>query len=115
MTLWLFAFVWTVTIELPIYTALLGRRFRTWWGVVVMTFAINAVTHPALWFALPRSLPHFAAVGEALVIAVEAMLIAIVLARRTPLRIAIPRALVASALANAASYVGGLALFRLVG
>jgi hypothetical protein len=112
--LWLFAFVWTLAIELPIYTIVLARCFQARWAVVVLTLAVNLATHPALWFVLPRSWPHDIAIGEAAVVVVEAALVAIVLGQRVPLSQAVPRAVAAALLANAASYLAGLVLIPLV-
>jgi hypothetical protein len=112
--LWLFAFVWTLAIELPIYTLVLARCFQSRWAVVALTLAVNLATHPALWFVLPRSWPHFVAIGEAAVVVIEAALVAIVLARRAPLSDAVPRAIAAALIANAASYLAGLVLLPLV-
>jgi hypothetical protein len=80
--LWLLAFVWTNALELPIYTLVLQRRFRRWWSVVALTLALNAVTHPALWFVAPQFQPFwlYALVAEAAVITVEAAMVAAVLA-----------------------------------
>lgn len=114
MMLWLFAFVWTLAIELPIYTLLLARCFQARWAVVILTFAVNLATHPALWFVWPHAWPHAIAIGEGLVIVVEATLIALVLARRGPRSGAVPRAIAAALIANAVSYLAGLVLLPLV-
>jgi hypothetical protein len=85
--LWLTAFAWTIAFELPVYVAL--TKFRAWWMPVVFAFAVNALTHPLLWFVVPRVGPFwlFVLYGEAGVIAVEALALAAV-GQRRPLLIA---------------------------
>jgi hypothetical protein len=99
---WLTAFAWTLAIELPIYTLIIGRFLPRWWSVVGLVFAINAVTHPLLWFAFPRLAPRwlYLATGEAAVIAIETLLVAVAI--RHP-----GRAFVAAAAANATSWALG--------
>ena len=54
---WLTAFAWTLAIELPVYTVLIGRYFRRWWTVVLVTIVINAVTHRVVTrFRVPGAL-----------------------------------------------------------
>jgi hypothetical protein len=74
---WMVAFLWTCALELPVYVALLRRRLRKWWATPALTLALNTVTHPALWFVLPRLEPHAAWAGaEAAVVVVEGLLAA---------------------------------------
>ena len=96
--LWLAAFAWTVALELPIYVIL--TRFRRWWAPVALTLGVNALTHPLLWYALPRVEPFalFVLYGEAFVIVVEAAVLAAFRVRRP---------LVVSAVANVTSAVLG--------
>ena len=84
---WLAAFAWTLACELPVYVAL--TKFRAWWAPIVLTFAVNGLTHPLLWFVVPRAEPFwlFVLYGEAGVIAVEALVLA-ALGQRRPLLIA---------------------------
>ncbi len=107
MLAWLTAFVWTLAIELPIYARMIELRGR--WSVVVLVVAINAITHPLLWFVFPRIEPRwlFLLAGETSVIAIEALAIAVVIRRPG-------RALAASLAANLASWAGGTMLWWLV-
>lgn len=107
---WLTAFVWTLAIELPIYTLAIGRCLPRWWSVVALVVAINAVTHPMLWFVFPRLEPTwwYLVAGELTVTAIEIALVAI--ATRRP-----ARALAAACLANLASLAAGSVLWRVVG
>ena len=99
MTLpWLFAFVWTLAIEIPIYAAVLGRGRRT----LALAIAVNVLTHPLLWIVRPPILP-----GEMLVAATEAAICAAVTRRPTA-------SLLAAGLANLASYELGVILFRML-
>jgi hypothetical protein len=80
---WPVAFLWTLALELPVYTGLLGRRFAHWWSVAVLTLLVNLATHPALWFLFPRFGPPalWMALAEGTVTLVEAALITAALAR----------------------------------
>lgn len=102
--IWLLAFLWTLALELPIYMAILGKRGRS----IALAFAVNAVTHPLLWFAFPRFDPywHYVLAGELCVVATEALLIALVIGR-------VRRAIVASIVANSVSTVLGTLILRL--
>jgi hypothetical protein len=114
---WLLAFVWTNALELPVYALVLQRRFDRWWAVVVLTFALNALTHPLLWFVVPQWAPFwlYALVVETGVIVVEAAVVAAVLLAVDRRRPAIGIALGAAAAANLVSaVVGGLAFRALV-
>lgn len=93
----------TIAIEVPIVAALFpGRRAR----LAVTCALATTATHLVLHFVLPRSLPPGAALlaGEALATFAEALAYA---AAAGPLG----RAMVASAVANSASYAAGLVLF----
>jgi len=96
---WLLAFLWTLALELPVYTVVLD--LRRWWAPVALTLAVNAISHPLLWFAFPHFAPFalYVLAGEAAVIALEAALLALVVPPR--------RALVASIAANVTSAVIG--------
>ena len=109
MQLWLTAFAWTLAIELPIYTLLIGRCFRNWWTVVVVVLVINLVTHPMLWFVFPHFTPRWAylAAGETTVTLIELVLVAIAI--RDP-----GRAAVAAITANAASFLGGMIMWSIL-
>ena len=58
-------------LELPLYTLALGNRLGSWQRLVGLVVVINAVTHPLLWFAMPRIEPYAAyfAIGETAVVA----------------------------------------------
>jgi hypothetical protein len=109
---WLVAFVWTLALELPIYTAWLRGAIRSGWALCGLVLAINAVTHPLLWFVMPRLSPYalYLAVGESGVVIVEALLIAVALRGRPR---ALPIALAASLTANAFSTAVGLVVMPL--
>ena len=106
--LWLFAFVWTLAIELPIYVVMLGRHVKRWQSIVVLAFAVNAFTHPLLWFVYPRFTPRwlYISIGELAVFAIEAAILYAIVRRRS--------AIAAAFVANAASYALGNILFAVV-
>ena len=109
---WLVAFVWTCAVELPVYALWLGRRFHRWWTICLLVLAANALTHPALWFLVPRFSPRWLwlVVAESGVVVVETAWFSIALRRAaTPARVTI--GLAAALTANAASTAVGL-LFR---
>lgn len=108
---WLLAFVWTLALELPIYTRWLRPRLSGR-ALVGLVFAINAVSHPLLWFAMPRFTPYttYLAVGESGVVLIEATLIAIALHRQPG---SLRTGFLASLSANAFSTAVGLLLMPL--
>jgi len=69
MSDWPTAFLFTETIEIPIYAyALRGR--------VGVGFAASAFTHPIVWFVIPALVPSYAAmvvVAEIFAVLVEAL------------------------------------------
>jgi hypothetical protein len=99
------ALVITLVVETPIVAALFpGRRLR----LAITCAAATTATHLLLHFAFPRLLPAGVSpllLGEAFATAAEAG--AYALASRDP-----GRSLVASALANSASFVTGLLVFQ---
>ena len=106
MTAWLAAFSVTQIVECPIYGyALADHRWR--WGCA---FGLSAVTHPIIFFALPRLFPAdywtYVSVAEAFAVVVEAGLLSALGARR-PLQWAL--------LANGASLLVGLTLRAWIG
>ncbi|HEU0029719.1 MAG TPA: hypothetical protein VFQ53_03730 [Kofleriaceae bacterium] len=106
--LWLYAFAWTLALELPVYVVVLRRSFTAWWPPCALALAVNLVTHPLLWFAFPQLSPwplHLV-VSEACVIAVEAAIVAVFVPWR--------RAVVAAVLANVISTLIGLVLIEIV-
>ncbi len=96
---WAVAFAFTEIVEIPIYRRVLDARFFE-------AFGASAITHPLLWFVfVPLVRGHlsyatYAALGEALVVLVEAAWFALVFKRK--------RALVASLAANGTSFLLGL-------
>ena len=108
---WLLAFVWTLALELPIYTLWL-RGKTSGRALVGLVLAVNAVSHPLLWFAMPRFTPYttYLVVGESGVVLIEAAIIAIALAHRPG---NLRAAFLASLTANAFSTVVGLLLMPL--
>jgi hypothetical protein len=108
--LWFAAFAWTIALEQPIYTLALRRHVRRWWTPCAIALAVNAITHPLLWFAFPRFAPYwqYVVAGELCVIAVEAVIVALVIRRGAP-------AIAASVAANTVSTLVGLALLSAAG
>ena len=101
---WLLAFVFTQLVEVPIYAT--GLRVG-----LLHAFGASAITHPILWFVLfPYvKLPYLwlIVIGEAFALLVEAAYFAWVFRRR--------RALLWSAIANAASFGIGIVSRMLFG
>jgi len=102
--LWLFAFALTLTIELPIYVAMLGRRRSS----IGLALAVNVLTHPLLWFVFPRFSPLwlYIAIGELAVFAIEAAIVFAIVRHRS--------AVAAALVANAASYAIGNIVMAIV-
>jgi hypothetical protein len=113
---WLWAFLLTQTVEVPIYLrALLSRddperAFERWQGALLVAFAASAITHPIVWFVMPRLVPSsyvlMVAVAETFAVLTEAAWL-----RGFGLR----RALWWTLFANAASVLVGLGLRRTFG
>jgi hypothetical protein len=113
---WVWAFLLTQTVEVPIYLrALLSREdperaFERWQGALLVAFAASAITHPIVWFVMPRlvssSYVLMVAIAEAFAVLVEAAWL-----RGFGLR----RALWWALFANAASVLVGLGLRRAFG
>lgn len=106
--LWLVAFVWTLAIELPIYTIALSRHVRSWQRLCGLVLLVNAISHPLLWFGFLRfeSYAAYVITGELCVVAIEAILLGIAIKHWR-------LALVSSVCANAISTLLGLPLMRL--
>lgn len=105
---WLGAFLLTIVTELPVLLVIL-RRHVALPKVLGVGLAVNLVTHPIVWFVLPRLLlskTSYLLVAEAFALVVEAGLLWALLASCAP-----SRALLASAAANGASYFVGLGLY----
>lgn len=122
--MWLRAFAVTIAIEAPIYVALFRRRAPPglplpWGPALALAVALQAVTHPALWFVAARWLyfePYWAwvLVMEVGVVLVEGGLVAAAVAAhggRPTWRRALAFGLVAALIANAVSTLIGLVLF----
>ncbi len=94
---WAVAFLFTQMVEVPVYVV----GLRVGW---LSAFGASAITHPLLWFVL---FPHLhlpyvwqIVVGESFAFLIEAAYFAFIFRRR--------RALLWSALANAASFGTGM-------
>ena len=74
---WAQAFALTLAIEAPVYLWLLCKQGFPAACALGLAIGVNAISHPLLWFALPRFEPYlaFAATGEAMVLAIEASVI----------------------------------------
>jgi hypothetical protein len=107
--LWSTAFLWTIALELPVYTIVLRRYVEHWWTPVALTLVVNAATHPAFWFVFPQFDPYWLYVlaGELCVVTVEIAIIAAALRRPGV-------AALASVAANAVSTLLGLVLMALI-
>ena len=114
---WLDAFLFTQAIEIPIYVFAqrrqrVGNRAPEW---ILAAFAASAVTHPVVWFVIPR-FPWFGdvvygywlqiAVSETFAVVAEALLFHLLCLRK---------AFLWSLAANAASAGLGLLLRELIG
>ncbi|MBP6631736.1 MAG: hypothetical protein KBG28_13910 [Kofleriaceae bacterium] len=110
-TLWLLAFVWTLAIELPVWVLVLAPPPARWWAAPALALGLNALTHPLLWLAWPIRAPYWWSVctGEVAVVVVEAALAA--LGARAG-GWSVRRAVLAAVLANLASTLFGLGLWR---
>lgn len=106
MRSWALAFALTHAVEVPIYLFLLRLAWRK---RIAVAFGTSALTHPYLWFVLPSVLMPvagywgFVAIGESLVVLVEA---GVCMLLGTPAK----RALLASFAANTASACAGFLL-----
>jgi hypothetical protein len=78
---WAEAFVLTLAVETPVLMLSLPRPAARW---VVASLGLNCLTHPALWYVVPRFEPWAAwvAVAEVGVWATEALALAWVLRRQ---------------------------------
>ncbi|MBI5499873.1 MAG: hypothetical protein HY907_06495 [Deltaproteobacteria bacterium] len=111
----------TLAVELPLvlYLARRARLLHSDARVLVAALVANAATHPALWYVpwsfFPQALakPNYAlylVVGETTVLLVETVVYWRLLVPQRPWL-----ALATAALANAASYGAGLAVWALIG
>lgn len=121
---WLVAFLLTQTIEMGVYTNLLGDA-RPLRERLAIAFAASAITHPMVWFVIPpamQALRHAlaiempfdqwwwvtVAVSEAFAFGAEALWLSAFGLRPA-------RAALASAMANGASFLVGLLCYQLLG
>lgn len=110
--LWLLAFVLTCACELPVATVGLSRRMP-WERALVGALGAQLLTHPALWYLVPRFSPWWAwmLLAEAGVTLVEAtVFVAILRAAGDDWRDALVRGPVVALTANALSLGVGLVL-----
>jgi hypothetical protein len=75
--LWLQSYLRTNAVELPLYVWLLGRGGVGRLRAAVLAVAVNALTHPTLWFLVPQFEPYplWFALAEAGVAATELVLV----------------------------------------
>lgn len=116
MSGWLAAFALTSIIEVPIYMRALLKRegdapaLASRPAALAVAFAASAITHPVVWFVMPRLIPGryvlMVLVAECFAIAVEAAWL-----RGFGLR----RALLWATFTNATSVVAGFLLDRVTG
>ncbi len=110
--MWLRAFALTVLIEVPLWVLVLRSRFERLREAIFLAFALQVITHRALWFLAPRFEPYWAwvTVMELCVLSIEAGVAAWVMGRGPGWGATIRLALFASLLANAVSTAVGLLL-----
>ena len=106
---WLFAFVWTLAFELPVYALVLRRCRIDWRSLLALGSLVNLVTHPALsgWVYATEPPRAEILVAEAVVALVESLLVFVLPGERRSLS----RAIAAGLLANSASFGAGTLLF----
>jgi hypothetical protein len=110
----------TLAVEIPV-VLLIARHLRLLVPparVIGAAVLANALTHPALWYVphcwvpaafRPENYGLYLVIGEGAVLVVETLVYWLVLARHRPWL-----AIAASALANAASYAAGVALWAVI-
>lgn len=108
VALWARAFVFTVLVELAVAPPLLKRSRTSFRRRAAAVVVANLASHPAVWFVFPAfGLAHLPTIvlSEAWAVGLEFLIYLLVLPglRRSD-------ALAASAIANAASFVGWLLL-----
>ena len=115
MSAWLSAFLLTQIVEVPIYVHALTREqpervFERWQAALLVAFAASTITHPIVWFVMPRLIPSsyllMVAVAEGFAVLAEAVWL-----RGFGLR----RALWCALFSNAARVLVGLVLRRTFG
>lgn len=88
MSAWLSAFLFTQAVEIPIYLRAQlaprdgdqradAQRAPPWPRALLVAFAASAITHPIVWFVIPRLIPGdyltMVAIAEAFAVLVEAL------------------------------------------
>ncbi len=105
--IWFRAFLLTLAIEAPIAIVLLGTWEPSRARLLALVVFANLASHPAVWFIFSQVLDvgtaNYVAVVEAWAVGCEALFYLTVI-RGLPVR----RAVLASVVANAASFVAGL-------
>lgn len=106
---WLFAFVWTLVFELPVYVGALRDRCARWWSPVAIAVSVNVATHPvfSFWVLSARPGPIAIGIAEVLIAVAEAALV-----RVCCRSVSMVRALLLAACANSLSFGLGLLLLR---
>ena len=69
---WLAAFTQTCLIEVPLYGLLLHKKIGVSRGIL-LALTLNALSHPILWFVLPKFEPYYLWLlfGETTVVIIE--------------------------------------------
>ena len=107
MISWPEAFALTLTLETAVLLVFFWHRAPRW-RIVLTALVANAVTHPVVWFVLPKLMTSYGAyivVAETWAVLAEVPILVAML-RPRPWYVALS----ASALANLASYGCGLLL-----
>lgn len=102
---WATSFAFTLAVELPVGAWCLRRAPRT--RTLAVLALATAITHPTLWWLLPRWFDDywtFVVVGELAVVATEALVL------RLGALVGWRDAASAALLANGSSYLGGMLL-----
>ncbi|WP_146657892.1 hypothetical protein [Enhygromyxa salina] len=117
MSAWLLAFAFTQLIEVPIYIRALLERLperepvcKRWPAALAIAFGASAVTHPIVWFVMPKLIP-----GSWLTMVIVAELFAITVEAAWLRGFGLQRSLAWAAFANSASVAIGLLLRQTLG
>jgi hypothetical protein len=108
---WALAFAATLLMELLVAVPLLRQVGATWTRRAAAVTLANLASHPLVWFVLPRAVARsdFPILAEAWAVAAEAAVYALVFPAG-----GLTRAVGVSAVANAASFVGGFLVEALI-
>jgi hypothetical protein len=103
---WFPSFLLTLIVEIPVAVLLLRHSEPRVSRVVVLVTFANVATHPSVWFVFTQlflvGTPEYVVAAETWAVAVETVFYSVTIAGLTP-----SRALTASVVANAASFVVG--------